>query len=214
MLKFAAVIFLGLVALGVSEIVRKRFRIHNEDSRKIYHVVHAIIIAIAPFLVSYNVIIVLELLLLGQMILVRHFNLLPWLYKVGRISWGEYFGVVGVVAIALIRPNEWVFFAAILHLGLADAAAAVIGKRFGKKQQFKVLGQKKSYIGSAAFFLTSVALTYAVVFVAQPTDSGLLIVAILPLLTTAAEAVSPFGLDNLVIPGIVVAVLGTLQFAI
>lgn len=212
MLSLVLVIVVGLVILAFSEFVRKRLKISNEDSRKTYHVVHALVIAVAPFLVSYGTIIALEIALLLTMLVVRQFKLLPWLYKVGRISWGDYFGVIGVIVIALMNPNKWVFLAAILHLGIADAAAALIGKRYGKKQQFKVFGQVKSLVGSAAFFLSSFILTYIVIHVSQSGGDAVLLMATLPLLATCAEAVSPFGTDNLVIPVLVVSVLGTLQF--
>lgn len=192
--------------------VRRRLGVSNEDSRKTYHIVHALILASAPFLVSYGFIIALEVLLLAQMIVVRHFKLFPWLYKVGRISWGEYFGIAGVILIALMKPNKWIFLAALLHLGIADAAAALVGKRYGKKHQFKVFGQIKSWPGSAAFYVSSFILTYVVILASQSGGDAILLVALLPILATTAEAVSPYGLDNFAIPVLVTLVLSTLQF--
>ena len=212
MLTFIWIVLAGLAVLAISEFVRKRLGVSNEDSRKTYHVIHALIIASAPFLVSYKIVIILEVLLLAEMMAVKHFNLLPWLYNVGRISWGEYFGVIGVITIALLKPNNWIFLAAMLHLGIADAAAALVGKRYGKKQQFKVFGQIKSLPGSAAFYIASFILTYIVILASQSAGDAVLLVALLPILATLAEAVSPFGSDNFVIPVLVTLVLGTLQF--
>lgn len=212
MLTLLLIIAVGIMLLAVSEFIRKRLGVSNEDSRKTYHIVHALIIGVAPFLVSYSVIIALEVLLLTGMVVVKYFNWFPWLYKVGRISWGEYFGIAGVIVVALMKPNKWIFLAAMLHLGIADAAAAVVGKRYGKKQQFKVFGQIKSLPGSAAFYISSFILTYGVILAAHPGGDAIYLVALLPLLTTFAEAVSPFGSDNFVLPVLVTLVLGTLQF--
>lgn len=197
----------------LSEIVRRRLGISNEDSRKTYHVVHGLILAAAPFLVSYKIIIILESLLILEMILVKHFNLLPWLYKVGRISWGEYFGVAGVIVIAMMEPNKWVFLAAMLHLGIADAAAAVIGKRYGKKYQFKVFNQVKSIPGSLSFLIASIFVTTVVIVASNSSSSALLLLALIPPLVTLAEAASPFGSDNFVIPVLVALLLSGLRFA-
>lgn len=213
MLKLCLLILAGLTTLALLEIIRRRLKVTNEDSRKIYHVVHGIIIAIAPFLVSYKIIILLELFLLVTMFLVKTFNLFPWLYRVGRLSWGEYFGVVAVILIALLEPSKWVFLAALLHLGVADALAAVIGKRYGKKHQFNVFGQTKSWPGSLTFFVSSLALTTMVIVASQSTRDSLLLLALLPLLTALAEAASPYGSDNFIVPVLVTVVLSSLQFA-
>lgn len=213
MLNLFWIILAGLCVLAISELVRMRLHITNEDSRKTYHVVHALIFAAAPFLVSYRIIIILEILLLVEMILVKHLNLLPWLYKVGRISWGEYFGVAGVILIALMKPNKWVFLAAMLHLGIADAAAAIIGKRYGKKYQFKVFNQTKSIPGSLAFLIASIAVTTIVIVASSSSNNALILLALVPPVMTMAEAASPFGSDNFVIPVLVTILLSGLRFA-
>jgi hypothetical protein len=86
MLEFFLISLAGLGVLSVSELVRRRLGIANEASRKTYHIVHGLLIGVAPFFVSYNIINMLELLVLGEMVLVRFFKLLPWLYKVCRGS--------------------------------------------------------------------------------------------------------------------------------
>lgn len=213
MLTFLTVLAIAFGVLAVSELVRRRLHVSNEDSRKTYHIVHALVVGAAPFLISYNFLIILEILLLITMFIVRRFNLLTWLYQVGRISWGEYFGVAGVILIALLKPNRWVFLAAMLHLGIADAMAALVGKRYGKNHQFKVFGQIKSLPGSLAFYLSSLAITALVIAAYQSGAGNLLLIAFLPPLITLAEMASPFGTDNFVIPVLVVLVLNGLKFA-
>lgn len=213
MYAFVTVLGIGFVVLAVSELARRRLHVPNEDARKTYHIVHALIVGAAPFLISYNALIVLELLLLAVMIFVRRFKLFTWLYQVGRLSWGEYFGAIGVVLIALLTPNKWVFLAAMLHLGIADAAAALIGKRYGKNHQFTVFGQIKSLPGSAAFFASSLVIMTLVIITSQTGGGNVFFMLLLPPLITLAEVVSPFGTDNFVIPVAVVLLLNSLRFA-
>lgn len=205
MLKFSALILVGLVVLTISEFIRKRVTVDNEYSRKTYHIVHAVLIGLAPFFVSYQIIIGLELLLLLEMIIIRRFNLLPWLHEVGRVSWGDLFTVAGVIVISLISPDAWVFLAAMLHLGFADSIAALVGKRYGSSTSYKVFGQTKSLAGSLAFYATSVIITVLALQYTPLQAHSLAVLLLLPPLVTLAENVSLFGSDNFIIPVVVVA---------
>lgn len=207
MLKFTALAVFGILILSFSEFIRKRVGLANEYSRKNYHAVHAILIAFAPFLVSYQIIIGFELLLFVEMLLVRKFKLMPWLYDVGRISWGDMFTVLGVVVISVLNPNPWVFLAAMFHLGLADSAAALIGKKFGKSTSYKVFGNVKSLVGSGAFLVTSVLITSVLLFFTPLQSQPIYVLLILPPLVTVTENLSIFGSDNFVIPAVVVLVM-------
>jgi phytol kinase len=206
MLKFAGLLLIGSVYLIIHEIVRRRFHLSNENSRKAFHTVHGVIAGFAPFLIGYNWLILLELLLLADLILVRQLKWFRWLYQVGRVSWGDFFGIGGVIAIALLHPNKWIFLAAMLHLGIADALAALIGKRYGKSTTYTVFGQKKSLVGSMAFYVTSLVITTVMLHFTHFGQAAVPLLLLLPPLVTLSENVSVFGSDNLVIP-VVVAVL-------
>jgi phytol kinase len=112
-----------------------------------------------------------------------------------------------VVLIALLEPNKWIFLAAMLHLALADAMAALIGKRYGKSTKYKVFGQSKSLIGSLTFYIISLAITTIVVNFTPLGQASLPVLLLLPPLVTLAENVSFFGSDNFVIPAVVVLFL-------
>lgn len=210
MLKFIVLAILGLLILSISEFIRKRVGLANEYSRKNYHAVHAVLIGFAPFLVSYQIIIGFEILLFVEMLLVRKYKLMPWLYDVGRISWGDLFGVCGVIFISVLNPDPWVFLVAMFHLGLADSAAALIGKKYGKTTSYKVFGNVKSLVGSMAFLLTSVVITIAALALTPLQIQSLYVLLILPPLVTLSENISIFGSDNFVIPAVVVLVLQAL----
>lgn len=210
MLKFILLSLSGLAVLSVSEFIRKRVGVHNEYSRKTYHVVHALIIGVAPFLVSYKTIILFELFLMLEMLIIRRYKLLPWLYDVGRISWGDLFTVAGVVLVALLKPDPWVFLAAMLHLGLADSIAALVGKRYGRGTRYQVFGHEKSLVGSLAFLVTSILIIVCVLAFTPLQIHPLYALAILAPLVTLSENLSIFGSDNFIIPVVVVLALQAL----
>ncbi|HSX46521.1 MAG TPA: hypothetical protein VLF87_00835 [Patescibacteria group bacterium] len=207
MLTFLLIVAAGLLYLLVYELLRNKLHLSNEYSRKTFHAVHGVLVGMAPFFISYRWIIAFELLLFIEMLLVRRYRLLRWLYQVGRVSWGDFFTVAGVVIVALMHPNKWIFLAAMLHLGLADAAAALVGKRYGKSTSYKVFGQTKSLAGSLAFYAVSIAIMIGIVHFGQLQPAFWPIILLLPPLVTLGENVSIFGSDNMVIPILVVLLL-------
>lgn len=178
-----------------------------ELSRKIVHMVHGLVIATGPFFVTYKTIILVECFLLATAIVAKRLGWFKGLSAVNRLSWGELAFPLGVIVSALMAPPAWVFAVAMLHVGLADAVAALVGKNYGK-HPFKVFGQKKSLEGSSAFFIVS-GLTMILLLTAAPMDIAIhmSLVLVVPFASTLAEAATPFGLDNFVIPVVVVALL-------
>lgn len=198
---------IALVVVAYAEGYFGGHRFSPEVARKLVHVVHGLAAATWPFFVSMQTIIIVELLFMGAATFARKFNLFRDLRSVYRLTWGEFFFPLGVIAVAFINPNEWIFAAAMLHLGLADAAAAVIGTRWGK-HSYKVFGHRKSVEGSLAFLVVSITIT---AWVAMATPYGVehlpVLIVVLPLLATAAENIGVLGMDNLLIPILVTAVL-------
>lgn len=168
---------------------------------------HGLAVATAPFFVSYETIILVECFLLVTAIVAKRLGWFKGLSAVNRLSWGEVTFPLGVIVSALIAPPAWIFAVAMLHVGLADAVAALVGKNYGQ-HSFKVFGQKKSLEGSTAF-LTVSGMIMALLLVAAPLDIEIqmVIVVLVPFVSTLAEAVTPFGMDNFVIPVLVVALL-------
>jgi len=213
MLQFAASIALAFVVLIFAEGILKysKKKRSPEVSRKLVHMSHGIAAAIWPFFVAYKIIIAIEVLFLLLAALARKFRFFKGISQVDRISGGEIFFPLGIITVALMNPSKWVFSAAMLVLALADAAAALIGKRYGK-HQFTVFGNKKSLEGSLAFVVVSFFIIGWVVLVAPSGFETLWpLVILLPLVTAAVEAAAPFGLDNFLIPVVVALVLNSVQ---
>lgn len=132
-----------------------------------------------------------------------------------RDSHGETWFACGVcLAFVWTRGEPLAYGIAILVLGFADAAAALVGRRYGRPRRMPG-GALKSVAGSAAFFAVALAVAFAGLHGAGGVDAGeaLAAAALLAGMTTALEAVSDRGLDNLVVPLGALASLHAFSFA-
>jgi len=117
--------------------------------------------------------------------------------KLDRSSAGEFFFTLGFAVAAFGTHNKYIFMAALLHLSVADTLAAVIGKRYGRRNRYSILGLEKSFAGSLAFLICSIIIVSIYCALAHADWS---ILFWLPLLITALENVGVYGSDNLSIP--------------
>jgi phytol kinase len=192
---------LGGVGILVGEYFRRKRVIKNEDARKIVHVLHAIALVVwAYFLPNYWPIIGIELLGIALVLLEKKYNILPGMRAVGRLSYGEVLFLVGVIILCLFNPSYSHFVIVVLHLGLADAAAAVVGKRV-KSPTYKIRGHTKSVAGSVACYTVSLGIFVSyLVYTGQLSLSNLGMVVLAAAFVTLVENISPLGSDNLTIP--------------
>jgi len=90
--------------------------------------------------------------------------------------------------------------AGIIVMALGDAAAAIVGRTFGR-HPYTFLGAKKSIEGSAAMLVVSWAAVFGVlVFFRTPSAKAAAVAALLAAVGTALEAAGRNGLDNLTVP--------------
>ena len=136
----------------------------------------------------------------------------PVLRADGRESMGEAWFVLGVCLTFLLSDGDAIAYCiAVLVLTLADAAAALVGVRFGRRRRMPG-GASKSLAGSGAFFAVAFAVVLLVLSLAagaRPADAlraALLVAA----LSTVLEALLGRGLDNLFVP---LAALAALRLA-
>jgi phytol kinase len=194
----AALLF-GLVVL-ICELLWRFKVIRGEYSRKLVHVVTGIMLAFIPYFLSWHEVEFVGLISGLFILLARNTDLIKSWYDIDRNSWGEFIGPTTFLVIAFFQPARILFTVVVLHVALADGFAAVLGKRFGKNNQYKVFGYTKSVVGTATFVATSLAIMIVTAMFGNLSSGvpalGLLVI---PLVTAVVENFSVFGVDNALI---------------
>lgn len=178
-----------------------------EGTRKLLHVGMGLVTALFPWLFHQN----WPVLVLtgGFVVLLMAFRKLPWLRDrlghilcgVGRPSYGEIYFPVMVGFLFVISDGAWVeYLIPLLVLTLADAAAALVGKRIGRLHYLGDEGNK-SWEGSLVF----VAVAWGCVMVPLHLSGvdwlhAALTALCIATVTMLLEASAWRGLDNVFIP--------------
>jgi dolichol kinase len=124
------------------------------------------------------------------------------LHSVGRKSYGEILFALSVALLFMLKRDVVVTYVLPLTiLTISDAAAALVGTRYGRKL-FRIADGSKSWEGATIFFLT--AWIIALIELLLLTDAARLNVVFLGLIVavygTLIEAESWQGWDNLFVP--------------
>ena len=165
----------------------------HELVRKGIHAGLALGIALLALWVSQGVVVGLGLALFVVFGVGRLLGLHTAVAFVPRVSFGELFFALGVVAAALAAPQGGLAFQyALLVLALADPLAGLVGMRFGRRV-YRILGEQRSLEGSAACFAVGTILGVAF---GMPLLSAFAAAFVL----TGIEALAPRGSDNLFLP--------------
>jgi phytol kinase len=124
------------------------------------------------------------------------------LAAVKRNTLGEFWFVASFCLLFWLAGSDRLLYVVpLLVLTVADTAAALVGEEYGRLQ-FVTGGGDKSLEGSVAFFLAAFLSVHIPVLLLSDTGrpESLLIGVTLALMVTLAEAVTWWGLDNLLIP--------------
>ena len=180
-----------------------------EQTRKLVHIVVGVYIAFWPKFLTLPQIQLLSIVLGAVVFFSKKVGMFHSIYSVNRSTYGELLFPVGVFVAATFASSGWIYFAALLHLSLADGLAALIGTRYLKRFRYTIIGNTKTLIGTAVFYATSIGIL-AGSMMGDPAaygQSALYILLLLPILVTIVENVSPKGTDNILVPLVVVVVL-------
>ncbi len=191
----------GYAALfGACEGAGQVWRLAPELTRKIAHVVGGAIALGFPLVFdSPWPVIALAVLFVVLLAVTARLGLLGSIHGVDRATIGAILYPVGV-AIALVGAQHhaaW-YSVAILSLSLGDAAAGVVGSRWGRLR-FCVWRSARSVEGSLAAFGVSAAAT-ALVLSATGSAAPLIGALLVGAAVAVVEAVSPGGTDNVTVP--------------
>jgi len=200
-----SLLFVGLLLI-INELWWSRHKTHEELPRKLIHIIVGSFVAFWPFYISWNWIRIISLAFLLGVVLSKGLNIFASIHEVERFSVGEICFALAVGGLTFITKTDWIYTAALLQMSIADGLAAIVGVRFGRNNQYKVLGATKSFVGSAAFFISSIFILIVASGLAKAHLSFLTIV-LTALIAMVVEVVAVYGLDNLFLPLVVVFIL-------
>lgn len=119
-----------------------------------------------------------------------------------RSNLGTIYFPIAFVAIILLfwDINKTLIPLLLMPMTWGDALAAVVGKRYGKRT-YTIFGATRSIEGSAVMFSVSMLSVFAAgLVIGLPVASVAVLALLSASLCTIAEALSPWGLDNLIVP--------------
>jgi dolichol kinase len=191
-----------LIILVIAEVLWRRKILRGENQRKFVHISIFTLTAFMPWFISWQSIQIIAVLMLLADLTNRHLKKLHYLGDVKRIDYGDILMPLAIIACTLMTTNKIFFALAILQVSLADGFAAVIGERYGKYWQYKILRQKKTVIGTMAFWFVSLCIIGFGILAPHILSFPIyaLLIIFLPPLLTLIENISVFGFDNLTLP--------------
>lgn len=198
-----------LFFLLFAEHMRRIKHYSGETTRKFVHIAVATFVAFWPFFLNDLTITIACLAFFAAIVASRYLDIFPSIHRVSRKTWGDILFPVGILATLYVANSPWIFAAAMLHLGLADGMAAILGCKYGMKHKFKVFGHTKTILGTTTFFVISVLITYWLMTFTPSLigEHGYWLLLVLPIMSTGIELVAGKGTDNLFVPIAVAALL-------
>jgi len=200
-----------LALFGVAECLYHFGRVKAEWTRKIVHIGTGLLTLLFPVVLgSHWQVLFLCASFLVILLASLKFGWLPSINAIDRFSYGSILFPIIVYALFLVfqmvDKGLIVFYLPILILAICDPVAALVGKRFpiGK---YQIWGCGKSAAGSMAFLVSALIVTAITVFAFQNVPSGMLLILLVPVIATVAEALGVKGMDNFTIPASVASTL-------
>lgn len=196
----AVALWLSVLAL-LALLIRQRWNSHGEWSRKLVHIGGG---AVVPLAWLFGIERWLAIPAAGLITLLAWFNhrrrLLPAIEDVGRASYGTVaYGASITLLLLLFWPQKPdAVCAGVLVMALGDGLAGLIGPRI-PSPSWRVLGERRSLVGTLTMGLVSLGALLALATAAPP-GPGLWMLALLALIATGLEQIALLGLDNLTVP--------------
>jgi phytol kinase len=209
-LRLAVACFFVGSAIFFAEVARMNKWVSGERARKLIHIMVGVWGAWLPLWLGFRSIVVLGFLLLLGVLVSNKLRWFKSIHSVSRRTIGEYLFPISMILLGLFFRSPIAFAAAMLEMGVADGMAAVIGTRYGKKTTFKVIGNKKSWHGTATFFIISTTVIFWALCARGTTLWGIsgelsyLVFAAVSLVfstvLTVLELTGKHGFDNISVP--------------
>jgi phytol kinase len=209
-MKFAVVTLAYGLLFVVVELLAKKLHPPSEATRKLSHILAGVGAALLPFVLSFNEIALLGALFVPAVYFSMRSNLFKSVHKVNRNTYGEIYFPLAIAVCALLFPDRLLFTYGVLVIGVSDALASLLGLRYGRRK-YKAPSGQKSFVGSAAFFVSTLIIgaTLTLIFIDTTVVKAIAWAAVLAAILTIIEARATRGLDNLYVP---VAASGLMGF--
>lgn len=210
MLTIPVVVAAFAAVFASGEILRRKFQLAPETTRKIVHFGGCMVALTFPLLFkSHWSVLALAAGFSGLIYLGGRFNFLHSINDVERKSHGGIYHPLAIYAcflLAQMMGHMYFYGIAIAVLALADSMAALVGSSYGRNKYMVDGGDRRSIEGSCIFFFATFLIVHLSLLLATETGrmESVLIAVLIAVLVTLFEAVSLGGSDNLFIP------LGTL----
>jgi dolichol kinase len=201
--RVAAVGTVFLAIFATAELWRRRLHPPTEVTRKFIHFAGGLVVLSFPWVFTTHwSVLALGVSSLTLMTLGRRFGFLPSLHDVTRRSKGEIHYAIAVYLLFVIARHQPIYYAiSLFTLIVSDALAALLGQAYGR-WTYTVESGRKSWEGSAVFFLVTFLGVHLTLLLGTPLDRGHSVILALQvaLLVTSFEAISLYGNDNLIVP--------------
>jgi len=195
-------------ALGLVRVYQRRYEPPPETPRKMVHIFMGLVALSFPWVFAQRwPVMVLGVLATGAMLAVRLVGPLrkgvgSVLHSVDRSSLGEVCFPLSIAIVWWLSYGEPLLYVIpVLMLTLADAVAAIVGLRYGRRR-YSTAEAPKTVEGSVAFFVVSfLSVTIPLYFFSDVAPTVILLIAVLlSTLVVLFEAIAWRGLDNLFVP--------------
>jgi phytol kinase len=185
----------------VVEVLRRYNILRGEVARKSIHIGVGILFACLPiFMNRREIFATAALFFIAMVLLSGMFKLFKAYEDVSRWTIGQFLYPLGIMIVVFLFSDLHIYSFAVLVLALSDAAAAIIGTKFGDFH-YHFFGGDKTIAGSLAFFTVTLTLLTIYVFsYGQVNTVTLIMIPVSAWFLTGVEAMFAGGFDNLAIP--------------
>jgi len=203
-----------LVAIGLGEVLRRSLHLSQGFTRKFIHIAVGMI-SVPTVLMFQNLYwaIIPPLAFVAINYLDYRFGLIQAMMSSNRSNLGTVYFPISFAAILVLfwgnpsmpTTQPYLIVAALMPMTWGDALAAVVGERMGR-HRYTVFGHARSLEGSATMFVVSALATWLALGIFPPV-TRLVVALVTALGATVAEAISPWGIDNLTVPAVSALIL-------
>jgi phytol kinase len=204
--------------IGTAEALRRWRNYSSDFTRKFIHIGVGMLSWLVPFLFDSPwpfVVACLSFVIIN--LLDWHYGFISSMTSTDRSNLGTvYFPLAAAVAALIFWDQPPLMVASLMPLTWGDGFASVVGRAYGR-HPYTVFGHTRSFEGSLTFFVMGGFFTWLALWMMSGTPDLSPAAAVLPtvvvmLATTLTEAVSIWGLDNLTITAVALAILNIWQF--